>query len=147
MSDTKDGLRLPPETWGDKMKRAYRHGKRQYDYTYRELSERLTEAGIPISDQTLLRFEESENPPTAPRQLTNAVFYVIAMGYAPCDLDLPDTTDPMRAYNVAYLKKVLDPKSRMVKTVGKQVRSRWSGPTPRSGDLHTAGVKPVLTKS
>jgi hypothetical protein len=147
-TDPKDGtLELPPETWGDLMKRAYRHGKRRYAYTYLEISERMTEAGIPISDQTLLRFEEAENPPSSPRQLTNAVFYAMALGYAPKTLGLPDATEAMRAYNVAYLKKVLDPKSRMVKTVGKQVRSRWSGPKPTSGDLHTSGTRPVLTKS
>jgi hypothetical protein len=85
-------LPLPPENWGEALRRAYRQGKHHYGYTYASVAARVSMA-TNVSDQSLLRLEYLKAPPPNRRRRQIAALYIIALGFDPADLGLDRDSD------------------------------------------------------
>ena len=111
-------LELPPENWGDRLRRARLHGKRRYGYSYRELAERVAMV-VPVTDRALVALEHKIGPPTFKRQRLIAAIYVLALGYSPESLGIDEASELLRPYDQDRLHDVLDPENWSPK------RRRW----------------------
>ncbi len=120
-------LELPRETWGERVHRAYRLGREQYGYTYKEVAKEITKAGWPVSEQTLFRIEKLPAVPKTARGRMNAWLFLTALGFDPTDFQVHA---PMGdAFDSDAIKKKLDPAGWMRHTAPSSVRSRWSSPS------------------
>lgn len=97
------------ETWGERVHRAYRHGRSIYRYTYQQIADRMTAAGVPVADQTLMRYEQLEERPTNPRVRQICYWMLVAYGYHPEDFGLHEGNTPLDAYDVDRLTSLLAP--------------------------------------
>lgn len=117
-------LDLPRETWGERVHRAYRHGRDQYGYTYMDLAKQISRLGMPISQQTIIRLEENPVPPKTGRGHLNAWLALTAMGFNPADFQIKEPMGKLLDWD--QVKAELDP-ARWSRHVGSgPVRSRWS---------------------
>lgn len=124
-------LELPPETWGDQLRRARLHGKRRYGYSYRELAERVAMV-LPVTDRALVALEHKIGPPTFKRQRLIAAIYSLALGYSPESLGIDDAVELLRPYDQKRLHAVLDPENWSPK------RRRWIEAAQRRSDRSSA---------
>ena len=105
--------RLYPETWGEKLNRAYRRQKAKHGQVYRNVAERISQV-YPMSDATLIRLERNANPPTDPRSVVSAYMAIIAYGYDPADFDLDLGKVPTHIREDKRVADLLKPSSRCI---------------------------------
>lgn len=82
-----ESLKLGPERWGDRLRRAYYLSKQTYGGTWQELAERISQVR-PVTDTTLMSYMKYESKPARMQQLQMAWLLCIAMRIDPADLDL-----------------------------------------------------------
>lgn len=77
---------LPPETWGDRLHRAYRlaRARNGAGFTYRAVAERISEHE-PTTDVAILRLEGRPKAPEHPRGRRLALYCVCLYGIDPAD--------------------------------------------------------------
>jgi hypothetical protein len=101
-------LELPPESWGDRLRRARLYGKRRYGYSYRELAEHVATV-LHITDRAIVALEHKVDAPTYPRQRQIAALYALALGFTPESLGIDDAAHVLRHYDRQHLQDLLDP--------------------------------------
>lgn len=104
-------LKLEPETFGQKLKRAYLTQRSLYGWTLEDIEERITSSGVmKISDTQMQRLERhTDLPPTAQTRL-QAYVVIIAYGYDPADFGLTEENVPLGAIDLKKLYNLVSPK-------------------------------------
>lgn len=74
---------LGPETFGERLHRAYRRAKEEYGITYQEIADQITKLGYPVSQQSVFRVEELETVPRTARKQMLVYLFVLAIGFDP----------------------------------------------------------------
>lgn len=96
---------LPPETWGDRMHRAYRLARKRLGprFTYRAIARRISEIE-PTSDVAILRLEARDRVPGNPRARRLAVFCLALYNFDPADFGFQDVKfEPIVWYHARIL--------------------------------------------
>jgi hypothetical protein len=96
---------LPPETWGDRMHRAYRIARRNHgpSFTYRAVAERISEFE-PTADVSILRLEARREFPREHRLRRVALYCVCLYGFDPAGFGVrPEMFSPFEWYDAHIL--------------------------------------------
>jgi hypothetical protein len=101
-------LSLEDETFGERVHRAYRQGRAQHGFTYREISDWLAPV-YPVSMQSLQRIEAQPDLPRQARMRLVAYLALIAYGFEPEDFGLNHDNTPLGFIDIEKTKAVLDP--------------------------------------
>lgn len=100
-----------PESWGERVSRAYRAQRRRTGQHYREVAERISQIH-PVLNSQLSRLEDNEDlPPTRNTRLI-AFLALIAYGYDPEDFGLNAGNTPVAGYDLKRVVDLLKPESR-----------------------------------
>lgn len=121
---------LGEETWGERLHRAYRRCRALHGITYLAHSEAISEF-IPVSDQTIMRFEERDEMPANPRQRQLAYLIVTAYGFCPEEFGLTAETCNFGLWDLPKLKKALDPSRRQQATSSDKKGSAKASDSPK----------------
>ena len=105
-------LSLGDESFGEKIHRAYRIGRRKYGFTYSEVAERIRPI-YPISDQALQRMaEEIESLEQASsRQRIWLFLMLLAYGFEPSEFGIEDGSVSLDPEVVKLARRRLSPTS------------------------------------
>lgn len=102
---------LGPETWGQRLRRAYLLFRDEHGLTYRDVAERCQEVGLPISHAGVAALAEWDELPPHPSTRRNAMWVVLAYGFDPAEWDLDGDTVDLFAYDLDKLRAALHPAS------------------------------------
>lgn len=100
--------RIDEVTWGERLHLAYRRCRAEHGINYLEHAERISE-WVPVSDQTLMRLELSEDIPRLPRQRQLLYFVLLSYGYEPETFGLTVDNCALQNWDIAKARKALDP--------------------------------------
>jgi hypothetical protein len=117
-------LTLARETWGQRVHRAYRSGRDQYNYTYEDVARQISRIGMSISQQTIFRLEKNDTPPRTARGQLNAWLILTAYGYDPADFQIKEPMGKLLDWGA--VKAELNPAKWSRQVGSSPVRSRWS---------------------
>lgn len=138
--------RLGEETWGERLRRAYRRCRTQHGITYLAHSEAISEF-IPVSDQSIMRYEDRDELPSNPRQRQIAYLIILAYGYDPADWGLTPETANLGMWDLRKVAKALDPAKRQQATASGKKAPAKSSDSPKEvrsakrDSPRTTGVK------
>lgn len=106
-------LTLGEETWGERVRRAYRQARDTWGggFNYRSVAEQISQV-YPVSMTALQRLEQNVDLPRQPRVRIVAYYTLLAYGFDPTDFGLTPENTPISNIDLRKTKQLLSPKNR-----------------------------------
>lgn len=106
-------LTLGVETWGERVRRAYRRARDTWGdgFNYRSVAEQISLV-YPVSMTALQRLEQNEELPKQPRVRIVAFYALLAYGFDPADFGLTDENTPVANIDLRKTRQLLAPRNR-----------------------------------
>lgn len=111
--------RIDELTWGERLHLAYRRCRQDHGLTYDQHAKRISE-WVPVSDQTLMRMELSEELPRLPRQRQLLYFVLLSYGHEPESFGLTVENSALGNFDVAKARRLLAPGAKRKGGVSKE---------------------------
>lgn len=129
---------LEPETWGQRVKRAYLEQRTELGYTYANIAERINESGLATMwTNSMQRLENFEEVPHQATSRLNAYLCLVSYGYDPSDFDLTVENVPLiKTIGVQKVYDLIAPKG------PKDDRVRWHKAKKTAGQTTSRQGKP-----
>lgn len=102
--------KLEAETWGERLHRAYRRCRAYSGLVYLDQSDAISQF-LPVSDQTLMRFEVRDEP-TKVKDRMICFLAIIAYGHDPAEWGLTPENSGLEHWDLAKIRRALDPERR-----------------------------------
>lgn len=106
-------LVLGDETWGERLRRAYRRARDRWGegFNYRTAAEQISRV-YPVSMTALMRLEQHENMPSQGRVRLVGYLALTAYGFDPVDFGLTPENTPLGGYDLRKVRQLLAPSNR-----------------------------------
>ena len=131
-------------TWGERLHLAYRRCRQEHGITYDQHAKRISE-WVPVSDQTLMRLELSEDLPKLPRQRQLLYFVLLSYGHDPESFGLTVENSALGNFDVAKARRNLTPGAKRKGGVSKEGRTTSSSALTDDEVCHTTRNSPRTT--
>lgn len=101
--------KLYEPTFGEELHRIYRAGKAQHRFNYLDRAAAISRV-MPVSDQTLIRYELLKEPPPRPRQRLLVYLAIISYGFDPAEFGLTPDNVPVGALDLRRVEELIAPR-------------------------------------